>query len=72
MLEAICNHPQYPNIIDAIEKWGNKPKSKLIAAVYNKYENYTRHELRKMNRGQLLAILIKEDRMWPSTYKTVG
>lgn len=63
MKKPIQNHTEYPDIIKAIEKWGSKPKGILVAAAYDESgESYTRHELRQMDKGKLLAIII--DQIW--------
>ena len=59
MNSPLENHPQYPALLKAIEQWGDKPKGILITEVYDLSGNgLTRHELRQMERGTLLAVLI--------------
>lgn len=55
----IEKHPEYQDLIDAIEEWGNKPFIKLVDGTYDQSGNsHTKAELFCMSRGKLLAMLI--------------
>ena len=59
----IQDHPEYPQIIEAIEKYADTGKVTLVLAAYDKSgESHTKTELIKMTRGKLLAIII--DQLW--------
>lgn len=55
------DHPDYPNIIDEIEKYGNWSKEKLVTVLYDESgKGMTKKDLRLESKGTLLAWLIDE------------
>lgn len=55
----IEDHPNYPDIIDKIEEYGNHSKKILVELNYDESgENLSKQDLNKMSKGQLLAMLI--------------
>ncbi len=56
---SIEDHPDYPNLLDEIEKYGNCNKAELIAMIYDESgEGETKQDLKKYSFGKLLVLLI--------------
>jgi len=61
MSTAIQSHPEYPDVMNAIEKFAHYSKGMLIIAVHDESgESHTRTDLRRMSRGKLLAMLVDQ------------
>jgi len=56
---SVQDHPDFPEVIDAIEKYGDSTKDELVTMSYDDSgEGLSKTELRAMPKAKLLALLI--------------
>lgn len=57
--KVLWDHPDFPDVIDYIEKIGDYTKEMLIAIIYDESgEGLSKKELRSYSRGRLLALAV--------------
>lgn len=60
-IDRIEDHPDFGDVLDQIEKYGDWNKSQLIDALYDSSgDGETKKELNCYSRGKLLSLLIDE------------